>query len=231
MPNQIDHTKIFIVIPSFNENIIIKEVINNLLRLPYKIIVVDDGSEPALFDQLKGLPVHVLRHEVNLGQGAALQTGIEYGLSLKAEYIVTFDADGQHQADDIDKLLQPLFNNEADICIGSRFMSGSNNSMPAGRKLILKTGRWVNYLLTGLLLTDAHNGLRAMNSKAASSIHITQNRMAHATELLTEVRKNKLRYKEIPVTIQYTAYSKNKGQTAWSSFRIFFDLLLNKIFR
>lgn len=231
MSNQIDHTKILVVIPSFNEHTIIKEVIGDLLRFPYKIIVVDDGSEKALSDQLKGLPVHILRHEVNLGQGAALQTGIEYALSLNAEYIVTFDGDSQHQAADIDKLLEPLFNDEADICIGSRFLNGSNNSIPAGRKFVLKTARWVNYLLTGLLLTDAHNGLRAMNRKAASQIHITQNRMAHATELLTEVRRNKLRYKEIPVTIHYTAYSKKKGQTAWSSFRIFFDLLLNKIFR
>lgn len=231
MSNLIDPKKVFVIVPSFNETTIIKEVVNDLHRSQYRIVVVDDGSETPVAGQLKDMPVDILRHEVNLGQGAALQTGIEYALSKQAAYIVTFDSDGQHQASDIAALLQPVINDEADITIGSRFLNGSKNTMPAGRKLLLKTGRWVNYLLTGLLLTDAHNGLRAMNNKAGSLIRISENRMAHATELLTEVKKNKLRYKEIPVTIHYTDYSKKKGQTAWSSFRIFFDLLLNKIFK
>ena len=231
MSNHIDTSPVFIVVPAFNEDAIIRQVINDLCQLNYQVIVVDDGSEIPVASQLNNLPVHILRHEVNLGQGAALQTGIEYALSNNAGYIVSFDADGQHQSADIDKMLQPLLDQEADITLGSRFITGSKHNMTSGRKILVKMGRWLNYLLTGLLLTDAHNGLRAMNRKAASSIRITENRMAHATELLTEIKKNKLRYKEIPVTIHYTAYSKSKGQTAWSSFRIFFDLLLNKIFR
>lgn len=231
MSNPIDPKKIFVVIPVFNETEVIRQVVNGLISLNYKVVLVDDGSDIPVISQLAGLPIHVLRHPVNLGQGAALQTGIEYAISKDADYIVSFDADGQHQTADIPKLLEPLVNNEADITIGSRFISGAKHNMPAGRKIVLQIGRRINYLLTGLLLTDAHNGLRAMNRKAASLIEIIENRMAHATELLSQIKKNKLRYKEIPVTIVYTDYSKNKGQTAWGSFRIFFDLLLNKIFK
>lgn len=231
MSNRIDHNKIFIVVPAFNENTIIRQVINELLAHHYMVVVVDDGSGEPVSLLLNDLPVHILRHPINLGQGAALQTGIEYAISNNADYIITFDADGQHLSSDIESLLQPLINNEADIALGSRFIEGSKHNMPAGRKILVKGARWLNYMLTGLLLTDAHNGLRAMNKKATSSIHITQNGMAHATELLTEIKKKKLRYKEVPVTIRYTDYSKNKGQSAWGSFRIFFDLLLNKIFK
>jgi hypothetical protein len=103
--------------------------------------------------------------------------------------------------------------------------------MSTRRKLLLQSARYLNYLFSGLLLTDAHNGLRAMTRAAASKLHIRENGMAHATEILSEIKKRKLRYEEVPVTIHYTAYSQKKGQTIWSGFRIFFDLLLNKIFK
>lgn len=231
MLTSIDPINVFIVIPVFNEDKVIRQIVTGLVKQNYSVVLVDDGSAVPVIAQLAGLPVHILRHRVNLGQGAALQTGIEYALSKGAEYIVSFDADGQHQTADIPMLLAPLINNEADIALGSRFISGAKHNMPAGRKIVLQIGRRINYLLTGLLLTDAHNGIRAMNRKAASLIQLTENRMAHATELLTMIKKTKLRYKEIPVTVLYTEYSKNKGQTIWSSFRIFFDLLLNKIFK
>jgi len=231
MSNPVDPKKVFVVVPAFNEDRVIRQVVTGVTNLNYTVVVVDDGSDRPVLSQLAGLPVHILRHPVNLGQGAALQTGIEYALSKNADHIISFDADGQHQTADIPKLLAPLVSNETDIALGSRFISGAKHNMPAGRKIVLQIGRWINYLLTGLLLSDAHNGLRAMNRKAASLVQITENRMAHATELLTQIKKNKLRYKEIPVTIVYTEYSQKKGQTAWSSFRIFFDLLLNKIFR
>lgn len=231
MSNHINPKEVFIVVPAFNEDTIIRQVVNDLLLYQYRVVIIDDGSETSLYPRLKDFPVFFLRHEANLGQGAALQTGIEFALSKNAKYIVTFDADGQHRADDIEKLLQPLANDEADITLGSRFLPGANHNMPAKRRMLLQIGRRLNYLLTGLMLTDAHNGLRAMNIKAAASIQITENRMAHATELLTQIQKKRLRYKEIPVTIQYTDYSKKKGQSAWNSFRIFFDILLNKIFK
>jgi len=221
---------VFVIIPSYNENAVIEKVLQGLLPSEYTIVVVDDGSSVNLQDLLKNLPVYVLRHRVNLGQGAALQTGIEFALSRQAAYIVSFDADGQHQPPAIETLLEPLLAKEADITLGSRFIM-NNSNIPAGRKFVLKIARFANYFFTGLLLTDAHNGLRAMTAAAAEKIHLRQTGMAHATEIIAEVRKHQLRYKEVPVSIQYTDYSKSKGQTVWGSFRIFFDILLNKLFK
>ena len=223
--------KIYVVIPSFNENSVIRTVVEELLTFGYEVVVVDDGSSISLNKVLAGLPIFLLQHEVNMGQGAAIQTGLEFALSQGASFIITFDADGQHHAEDIDRLLKPLREDRYDIILGSRFLEGSVHNMPTKRKFLLQFGRRLNYLFTGLLLSDAHNGLRAMNHKAAESIKITENRMAHATEILALIRKNRLRYAELPVRVTYSEYSKKKGQALGSSFRIFFDLLLNKIFR
>lgn len=225
-----DPKEVFVIIPAYNEEQVIEKVLRELLPLHYSLVVVDDGSVMDLRQLLKVLPVYVLRHNVNLGQGAALQTGIQFALTKKAKYIVTFDADGQHQPSDIEKLLAPLESNEADISLGSRFII-NNSGIPAGKRILLKMARFFNYLFTGLLLTDAHNGLRAMTGAAAGLIRLRQSGMAHATEIIAEIRKNKLRYKEVPVTIHYTDYSRKKGQSVWGSFRIFFDILLNKIFK
>ena len=227
----IDHSAVFIIIPAFNEQAVIRAVVEDLLPCKYNLVVVDDGSEKPLENLLTNLPVHLLRHPVNIGQGAALQTGIEFALAKNAEYIVSFDADGQHHAADIEKLITPLLNDKADIVLGSRFMEGSMHNMPVKRKMLLNIARVLNFLFTGLWLTDAHNGLRAMNRKAASSIRLRENRMAHATEILSLIKKNKLRFTEVPVTVTYTSYSQKKGQALGSGFRIVFDLLLNKIFR
>lgn len=227
----LNNTKdVFVIIPAYNEHEVIEKVLQALLPFRYTVVVVDDGSSVNLQELLNNFPVFVLRHRVNLGQGAALQTGIEFALSKNAAFILTFDADGQHQPADMEKLLAPLLSGEADITLGSRFITNNSNT-PAGRKLVLKIARFINYFFTGLLLTDAHNGLRAMNRKAAQMIRIRQGGMAHATEIVAEIRKHQLRYKEVAVTIHYTGYSRQKGQTVWSSFRIFFDILLNKIFK
>lgn len=231
MSNRIDPKEVYVVVPAFNENAVITSVISDLLPHNFNVLVVDDGSEIPLAPLLSNYPVTVLRHLINMGQGAALQTGIEFALSKSAKYVVTFDADGQHQASDINKLLEPLANNEKDITIGSRFMKGSQHNMPNRRKLTIKIARLINFFFTGLMLTDAYNGLRALNTKAAMSAQIQENGMAHATELLARIKKNKLRYMEIPVNIRYTEYSRKKGLTIWNGFRIFFDILLNKIFK
>ena len=217
--------------PCFNEAAVIKNTVDELLHYGYKIVIIDDASSDDSGKQVEGLPVHYIRHRVNLGQGAALQTGIDVALKNGADYFVTFDEDGQHDVKDIPGMLQNLEKKNHDVVLGSRFLEGAATNISLFRKLLLKSACLLNYFFTGILLTDAHNGLRAFNRHAANSIRLKENRMAHATELLTEIKKNKLTYKEIPVTIHYTAYSKSKGQTAWSSFRIFFDLLLNKIFR
>jgi polyprenyl-phospho-N-acetylgalactosaminyl synthase len=231
MSSPINTKNAFVIIPAYNENTIIESVIRQLLPFKYSIVVVDDGSAKSLAPLLNTLPVYFIRHKINLGQGAALQTGIDFALSKKAKYIVTFDADGQHQAIDIEKLLQLLIHDKADIVSGSRFLKGATQHMSFMRKQLLQMARYVNYFFTGLLLTDAHNGLRAMTKEAAMQIKLQENGMAHATEILYQVKKKKLRHVEVPVNIRYTEYSKNKGQSLLSGFRIFFDLLLNKIFK
>ncbi|HUR65943.1 MAG TPA: glycosyltransferase family 2 protein [Chitinophagaceae bacterium] len=225
-----DQKNVFVVIPAYNEQESITKVLNELSSLPYNIIVVDDGSTPPLEGLLKNTPVHLLKHRVNLGQGAALQTGIEFALSKNADFIVTYDADGQHRAADIETLLWPLRQHQTDITLGSRFISNTSQ-LPPGRRSVLKLARYINFFFTGLLLSDAHNGLRALTSKAAQQIRLRQNGMAHATEIIAEIKKHRLKFTEVPVTIHYTDYSKKKGQTVWSSFRIFFDILLNKLFK
>jgi glycosyltransferase involved in cell wall biosynthesis len=231
MSLHIDPRKVFVVIPAYNENAVITSVIEELIPFNFQIIIVDDGSISPLFPLIDRLPVIILRHSINMGQGAALRTGIEYALSKKAEYIVTFDADGQHNPAYIDDLLQPLLSKNFDITIGSRFMAASKHNMPLKRKLLLQFARYINFLFTGLLLSDAYNGMRAMSGSAAEAIDIQETGMAHSTEILSKIRKRKLRFLEIPVNINYTGYSLKKGLNIWSSFRIFFEILLNKFFK
>ena len=231
MLNQNKANAVFVIIPFYNENTVIREVIEDLLPYNYQIVLVNDGSTKSPYNILKDIDsLYFLHHKVNLGQGAAIQTGIDFALQKGAEYLVTFDADGQHRASDIQSLLEPLQNNEADICIASRFLEKGRHNATKGRKITLKVGRWVNYFFTGLFLSDAHNGLRAMNRTAADKFNLKENRMAHATEFLIAIKKNKIRYKEIPATVVYSDYSRKKGQSVFSSIRIFFDLVLHKLF-
>ena len=223
--------KVFVIIPAYNEQKVIIQVVENVINAGYQVIVVDDGSSSLLKPILHHLTAIVLRHNINLGQGAALQTGIEYALEKQADYIVTFDADGQHQASDIITLIQPLLEGRCDVVMGSRFLINASHNMNYKRRLILYLARIFNFITTGLLLTDAHNGLRAFTRKAASHIQIHQNGMAHATELLHIIKKEKLQFIEVPVHVLYTDYSYQKGQSLWNSFRIVFDLFLNKIFK
>jgi polyprenyl-phospho-N-acetylgalactosaminyl synthase len=231
MSKPVNYGKVMVVVPAFNEQESIVPVIKSLLASGYEVIVVDDGSEMELTNKLAGLPVHLLRHSVNLGQGAALQTGIEFAIEKNADYIITFDADGQHRPSDIENLLQPLISNEAEISLGSRFLPGSKHNMKRSRMVLLKLGRFVNYIFTGLYLSDTHNGLRAMTVKAAKKIQLKENRMAHASEIISQISQHKIPFVEVPVHIMYTSYSRKKGQTSVNSFRIVFDLLLNKFFK
>jgi glycosyltransferase involved in cell wall biosynthesis len=224
------HTRAFIIIPTFNEREeTLSKVVSELLPLPFDVIIVDDGSFiPVKIDYNER--VHLVRHAHNLGQGASLQTGLMLARRLSADLIVTFDADGQHRPDDIITLVQPILDDEADIVLGSRFLEGSLHNAGIIRRLLLFAGRFVNRIFTGVQLSDAHNGLRAMNRKAIHLIELKENRMAHATEIIHEIRKHELRFREVPVHIMYSSYSRKKGQSLFNSIRIFFDLVLHKLF-
>jgi glycosyltransferase involved in cell wall biosynthesis len=223
--------KVYIVVPAYNEGAVIRQTLQELLQTGYEVVLVDDASTDQTRAEVADLNIHYLYHRLNLGQGAALETGMRYARAKEADYVVHFDADGQHRVEDIEKLLAPLRAGEADICLGSRFMGGSTSgSLPTKRKLLLKAATLVNGLFTGLWLSDAHNGLRALNRQALQGIRLKEPRMAHATEILTEIRRLKLRYREVPVEIRYSDYSLQKGQSLWNAFNILTDLIVRKIF-
>jgi glycosyltransferase involved in cell wall biosynthesis len=221
----------YIIIPVYNHDEHLRDIILELRQKGFiHIIVVNDGSDKDILQNLRSLHITYLEHRQNLGQGAALQTGFEYAKRSNAKMVVTFDADGQHDANDIFSVLEPVMAGETDICLGSRFLSRQAINIPWSRKALLHTARLINLLFTGLRLTDAHNGLRAINNLALTRIMITENRMAHATEILIEAKKHRLRIQEVPVTIHYTDYSKKHGQSSWNSIRIFLDLIFYKLF-
>jgi glycosyltransferase involved in cell wall biosynthesis len=231
LPAETQYKKIVVVIPVYNEGPVIRQVITSLLKVVTTIIVVDDGSAIPVIKQLHDLPVVLLQHKVNLGQGAAIQTGLTYARKLRADIAITFDADGQHNEEDINSLLAPIINNEADVVLGSRFLHDSVSTVPFTKRFILQVARIINFLFSGVLLTDAHNGLRALNRKALEKTNLTENRMAHASEFLFEIKNHKLRWKEIPVHIRYTDYSIQKGQKSRDSIKVLFDLFLHKLFK
>jgi glycosyltransferase involved in cell wall biosynthesis len=217
-----------IVVPCYNEGPVIGEVLAELRRSWPQVIAVDDGSSDDTLARLREAGAIAVRHAVNLGQGAALQTGIELALARGARYVVTFDGDGQHRADDVAALLAPLAEGRADVALGSRFL-GAAEGMPASRRLMLRAATAFTRAAAGLELTDTHNGLRAFTAAAARSLRITQHRMAHASEILHAIRRLKLRYVEVPVTIRYTERSRRKGQSTLDAISVLFDLLVRRI--
>ncbi|HQD98110.1 MAG TPA: glycosyltransferase family 2 protein [Propionicimonas sp.] len=214
----------WIVIPLFNEAAVIGDVVRQVQKTFAKVVCVDDGSSDNSAEEALAAGAHLVPHPFNLGQGAALQTGLSYALRFPdAQYFVTFDADGQHSVADAARMVQRLDAEPLDVVIGSRFLDQRTEVSPA-KRLVLRTVAAVESATSGMKLTDAHNGLRAFNRKAAAAIRITQNRMAHASEITGQIGKLGLRYAEEPVHIEYTEYSKAKGQSLWNSVNILSDL-------
>lgn len=215
----------WLIVPLYNEATVVGDVVAAARRTFPKLVCVDDGSSDASADVAEAAGAVVVRHPINLGQGAALQTGIDYALSdPEAQYFVTFDADGQHRIEDVRDMLDALIARDLDIVIGSRFLDG--RTKPGALKtLVLKMAVQFERATTGVRVTDAHNGLRVFNRHAAQSIRIRQNRMAHATEIVSEIGRAKLKYGEHPVHVIYTDYSRSKGQSLWNSVNILNDLL------
>jgi len=223
---------VFVVIPAYNEGAVLADTVTELLKFGHSVVIVDDGSALPANEYLKGFPVYYLRHLSNLGQGAALQTGTEFALQRGAEFIVHFDADGQHSPELISTLIEPIRKGECDVVIGSRFLKASDRKqVPADKQILLKAGVFVTWLFSGVWLSDTHNGFRAFSAQAARQIRMTENGFAHATEILELIKRAGLRFKEIPATIRYTEYSRSKGQSLFNSINIVFDLVLRKVMR
>jgi polyprenyl-phospho-N-acetylgalactosaminyl synthase len=220
----------FLVVPAFNEGLVIHNVISGLLATFPNVIVVNDGSSDDTAAVLRTLPVTAVTHPVNLGQGAALQTGITLALERGADYVLTFDSDGQHRPEDALAALQRLAQGDCDVVCGSRFL-GKKSNVPGFRKLLLKSAvAWVN-VTSKSRMTDAHNGLRALNRKAASCLDIYQSGMAHASEIVGQLREHGMVIREVPVQIAYTEYSMAKGQSSLNSINIVVDLLVGRFMK
>lgn len=221
-----DSSAVWVVIPAYNEARVLKEVLGEVRDYNrfYNIVVVDDGSSDETASAVSGFDVHILRHPVNLGQGAAIATGIAYALGEKADVVVTFDADGQMRAEDIGVVVNEVLQGGVDVALGSRFLTALPKGMTRMKKTSLKLATILTKFSTGLKITDTHNGLKAFRAEALRKIVITQNRMAHASEILSEIGRNKLTYREVPVTISYTDYSKAKGQSLFNTINILYEL-------
>ena len=226
----IPKNEIFVIIPCYNEAPVVKATVASVLDRGYKVIVVDDCSKDGSRKELICLPIYYLRHRVNMGQGAALQTGIDFAKKKGAKYFVTFDADGQHDSDDIEGMISYLENNNADIVFGSRFLPGSQTNVSRSRSAALNFGRYINYFVSGILLSDSFNGLRLLSRNAVEKIRVKENRMTHPVEILMLTASNKLKYVEYPVKIHYSDYSRRKGIKNKDGIKIMFEILLYKIF-
>ncbi len=210
--NKINKNQTLVIIPTYNEELsVLTRVVNEVLKRGFCVLVVNDGSDiPYIFH--KNDRFKVINHEVNLGQGEALNTGVKYALKNGFDYCITFDGDGQHDPNELDLFLQNMIEEPVDILLGSRFLIQNSTNVSYSKKIILKGGILLNYMLSGLYLTDSNCGYRMFNKRAMNSMNFKAKRMGHASELMWLIKYNKLIYREIPVNVLYTDYSVKKGQ-------------------
>lgn len=220
-----DNRDVWVVIPLYNEATVIAEVIRGLRQSFPNVVCIDDGSRDGSGAIARAAGARVVTHPINLGQGAALQTGFEYALERDAAYVVTFDADGQHRVEDAVTMVRRAREEDCAIVFGSRFL---DNRTKAGlmKKIVLKTAVLVTNWTTRTRLTDAHNGLRVIRRDALQKVRLKQDRMAHATEIIVQLGRTRLPYTEQAVEVLYTDYSKAKGQSLLNSVNIVIDLII-----
>ncbi len=212
------------VVPVYNEAAVVGTVVEAVLHAFPNVVCVDDASTDASAEVARRAGAVVVQHPINLGQGAAIQTGLSYALAdPDMRYAVTFDADGQHRVVDAAAMVARLRTEPLDVLIGSRFLDTRTQLSPL-KRAVLRAGVAYTNATTGVRMTDAHNGLRAMDREVVAGLRITQNRMAHASEIVEQIGARGWRYGEHPVEILYTHYSRTKGQSVWNSVNILTEL-------
>ena len=217
----------WLIVPCYNEGTVIFDVLSHARETFPNIVAVNDGSRDDSAAQIRAAGAHLVNHPVNLGQGAAIQTGVEYARAQPgAQYFVTFDADGQHQVKDVVRMVERLRTEPLDIIVGTRFAGQDNSQVPWIKRVVLKTVVLLSPRTKKLGLSDAHNGLRAFNRKVAEEMNIRMNGMSHASEIVTMIDKQGWRVDEEPVDILYTEYSMSKGQSLINGVNILADGLV-----
>lgn len=225
-------SKAMIIVPAYNEARSLPSTLGPLLRQGHSIVVVDDGSTDDTWQVLATLPVVRIRHSLNLGQGAALETGMAYARRHEARAVVHFDADGQHDYKQIPEMLEPIESGEADVVLGSRFLRPEDCArVPWVKRVILRIGIVVSWICSGVRLSDTHNGFRALSRRAIEAIRLREDGFAHATEILAEIKRHRLKYVERPVAVRYSDYSKAKGQSSVNALNIVIELFVRKLFQ
>ena len=220
----IDTSGVWIIVPAFNEAQVIGDVVADLRSTFAHVVVVDDGSRDDTAEVALRAGAHVVAHPVNLGQGAAIQTGVEYARRQPgAELFATFDADGQHRVEDLLAMLERGSRGDADLIIGTRFTGPAIVGTPPLKRFILRTAALLSPSSRRLGLTDAHNGLRVFNRRVADHLDLTMSGMSHAGEFIKLADENHWRVTEQPVEILYTEYSLSKGQPLLNGVNIVFD--------
>jgi glycosyltransferase involved in cell wall biosynthesis len=219
--------RLFVIVAAYNEETMISEVIANLKQLTETVVIVDDGSADNTAEIALAMGCITIKHDKNYGQGAAIRSGVNLAIKEKAEYIATFDADGQHDATDLQNMLIELIEKKQDIILGSRFL-GSAPGIPIKRVFLLKMGILFTYIFSGVVLTDVHNGLRVFTAAAAMKIDLSYDRMSHASVIIDSIVSQKLKFLEFPVTITYTKYSKMKGQKLMDIIKIGTHIIVAK---
>lgn len=218
---------VWVIVPAFNEASVIADVLADVRTVFPNVVCVDDGSTDDTADTARRAGAHLVRHPVNLGQGAAIQTGVEYARSRPgAAVFVTFDADGQHRVKDVLTMIDRLTAEDVDLIVGTRFAGGAVSHTPPIKRIVLRAAAFLSPRGRALGLTDAHNGLRVFNKRVADELDITMNGMSHASEIIALAGENRWRVTEEPVEILYTDYSKAKGQPLINGVNIVFDGLL-----
>lgn len=225
--------KLVIIIPALNEGLVIGGVLKSIPKkfagvTSTKIIVVDDGSTDNTKNEAKKTGVDVISHAINRGLGAAIKTGLDWAKLKNANVALTFDADGQHNPNDIQKIIEPIVTSKADIVIGSRFKS--RQEIPWDRFILNLIANWVTLVLFGVKSTDTQSGLRGFSKRAIELIDYKADRMEFSSEIFLESRRHNLKVVEVPIKAIYTKYSRGKGQKNTNAIPIFFKFLV-KFFR
>lgn len=223
------NTDAYIIIPLYNEAKVVGKVIESCQKRFKNIICVNDGSKDSSAKEVVKTGATLINHPLNLGAGAATQTGVDYALQdPKAKYFITIDADGQHSIEDASKMLAYLKKNDLDIVLGSRFL-GNVENISKTKRVFLKGAAIFSGATTGIKLSDPHIGLRVFNRRFAQALELTMPDFSHASELIHRISEGKFAYGEVPVKVTYSDYTKAKGQSMINAVNITFDMMLHKV--